>query len=232
MLTLEQVNEKIQKLQTQAQSLKVKRSYSVLNDIHKLLAEHGLTAEDVAAHSPQKKKGGRPATSDSAVSVSGKASTKKATKTAGKTAVKSTGAAAHRGQRTGPQPAKFRDPKSGATWSGRGPAPAWLAGAKDRSKFAVANEDSSASTASTPIVAVKKATAKKAVAKKAVAKKAVAKKAPAKKGVTAKTADNAVSSKAAKKLPGKKVPTKKSSPNSSATTVAPVEVEAVGSSTT
>ncbi len=32
--------------------------------------------------------------------------------------------------------AKFRDPESGATWTGRGRAPAWIAG-KDRSKYAV-----------------------------------------------------------------------------------------------
>lgn len=31
---------------------------------------------------------------------------------------------------------KFRDPETGATWTGRGRAPAWIAG-KDRSKFAV-----------------------------------------------------------------------------------------------
>lgn len=37
----------------------------------------------------------------------------------------------------GPQAPKYRDPKSGATWSGRGKAPAWLAGAKDRSKFLI-----------------------------------------------------------------------------------------------
>src|SRR5262245_28975506 len=29
----------------------------------------------------------------------------------------------------------YQDPKSGATWSGRGRAPAWIANAKDRSKF-------------------------------------------------------------------------------------------------
>lgn len=37
----------------------------------------------------------------------------------------------------GPQPAKYRDPESGATWSGRGPAPAWMANAKDRTKFLI-----------------------------------------------------------------------------------------------
>lgn len=31
---------------------------------------------------------------------------------------------------------KFQDPETGATWTGRGRAPAWIAG-KDRSKYAV-----------------------------------------------------------------------------------------------
>jgi DNA-binding protein H-NS len=59
-------------------------------------------------------------------------------KTAAKKAAVVAGVAAHRGQRTGPQPARYLDPKTGATWSGRGPAPAWLAAAKDRSKFLIA----------------------------------------------------------------------------------------------
>ncbi|WP_414694453.1 H-NS family nucleoid-associated regulatory protein, partial [Paraburkholderia sp.] len=50
----------------------------------------------------------------------------------------------------GPQPAKYLNPKSGATWSGRGRAPEWLASVKDRARFmiegegAVASEPSSA----------------------------------------------------------------------------------------
>lgn len=38
--------------------------------------------------------------------------------------------------RRGPQPAKYRDPASGATWSGRGREPSWLVG-KDRTAFAI-----------------------------------------------------------------------------------------------
>ena len=34
--------------------------------------------------------------------------------------------------------AKYADPKTGATWSGHGRAPAWIAGAKDRSKYLIA----------------------------------------------------------------------------------------------
>jgi len=33
--------------------------------------------------------------------------------------------------------AKYRDPKSGATWSGHGRAPQWIAAAKDRDKYLV-----------------------------------------------------------------------------------------------
>jgi DNA-binding protein H-NS len=56
----------------------------------------------------------------------------------------------------GPQPAKYRDSKSGATWSGRGRTPAWLASAKNRTRFliegvgAVASSAKTASKASIP----------------------------------------------------------------------------------
>lgn len=95
-----------------------------------------------------------------------------------------TGAGAYRGQRTGPQPAKYLDPKTGATWSGKGPAPAWLAADQDRTKFLIAGADASSSDAASAKVAGKKNIAKKAAEKKAVASKPVAKKASAKKVVT------------------------------------------------
>ena len=38
-------------------------------------------------------------------------------------------------RKTGGLPPKYRDPKSGATWSGRGRAPAWLG--KRRDKFLI-----------------------------------------------------------------------------------------------
>ena len=98
-------------------------------------------------------------------------------KTAVKKASKAVGAASTKGQPKGPQPAKYRDPKSGATWSGRGPAPAWLSGAKDRAKFLIVGI--SAATDAKP--AVTKAIAKKApTAKKAVSAKVPATKAPRK----------------------------------------------------
>ncbi|MDR8402238.1 H-NS histone family protein [Paraburkholderia sp. USG1] len=104
----------------------------------------------------------------------GKAASKKAPKVVGATSTK--------GQPKGPQPAKYRDPKSGATWSGRGPAPAWLADAKDRSKFLIDGDSTAvdAKPAVTKAVAKKAPTAKKAVAKKAVSTKVPVKKAPRK----------------------------------------------------
>jgi len=33
--------------------------------------------------------------------------------------------------------AKYRDPKSGKTWTGRGKPPAWIAGAKNRDAYLI-----------------------------------------------------------------------------------------------
>lgn len=49
------------------------------------------------------------------------------------------GLAPRRGRRAGakmPVPPKYRDPKTGATWSGRGRAPAWIG--KNRDRFLIA----------------------------------------------------------------------------------------------
>jgi len=39
-------------------------------------------------------------------------------------------------RKSAPAPAKYRDPATGATWSGRGRTPNWLAG-KDRSAYTI-----------------------------------------------------------------------------------------------
>lgn len=36
-----------------------------------------------------------------------------------------------------PAAAKYRDPKTGATWSGKGRAPAWIASAKNRERYLI-----------------------------------------------------------------------------------------------
>ena len=123
-------------------------------------------------------------------------------KTAVKKASKAVGAASTKGQPKGQQPAKYRDPKSGATWSGRGPAPAWLAGAKDRSKFLI----DGAGAAADAKPAVTKAVAKNApTAKKAAARKSVSANAPDKKATAKKPAPTAIEKAPAKKVRRKSV---------------------------
>jgi DNA-binding protein H-NS len=131
------------------------------------------------------------------------ASTVSKAKAAGKkTASKSVGVTAGKGQPKGPQPAMYRDPKSGATWSGRGRAPAWLAGAKDRTKFLIAGADGTSfgSEVSKPKSSATSAT----VSKKVPAKKVAAKKANVKKGVLAGKTPPA--EKAARKSPAVTAP--------------------------
>ncbi|WP_328807302.1 H-NS family nucleoid-associated regulatory protein [Paraburkholderia elongata] len=119
-----------------------------------------------------------------------------------KAASKSVGATGSTGQRKGPQPALYREPKSGATWSGRGRAPTWLAGAKDRSKFLIdaAEAVGDAKPAVTKVVAKKAPTTKKPAAKKAVSAMPAVKRASAKKAASA-----AVKKALAKKTPRKSV---------------------------
>ena len=234
MPTLEQIKDKMKKLQEQADKLIAKRAQSVLTDIRKLMEEHGLTTADIEPNSAEKKNRVRPAGSKSTAptrkvpsttAVNGARPAKyRHAKTGAtwtghgrapawiadakdrstflidgtdagsgsklKTAVKKAAvvgvAGAHKGQPKGPQTALYRDPKTGATWSGRGPAPAWLSRAKDRSKFLIAGVGgvANSSAASKP-----KAVAKKPATKTAVAKKATtAKKAAANATVSAKVA--------------------------------------------
>jgi DNA-binding protein H-NS len=118
-------------------------------------------------------------------------------------------AASGKSQSKGLQPAKYLDPKTGATWSGRGRAPTWIAGAKDRSKFLIDAPDAVSAVPATTIEP--KADARKLVARKVAAKKAVTKKVATQ---DATAAEKPVSSKkaAAQKVPaaGKKVVARKS----------------------
>ena len=229
MLTLEQIQAKMKKLQAQADTLIAKKAQAAVDQIRKIMLTHGLTTDDIEAKAKAKRdakaangsapvvkakvakslKGGTPpkyqhpktgatwtghgrapawiaeakdrakfliASGTDAVraaSVSPLKPVSKA-KTAARKAPVVAGAAASKGQRKGPQPAKYLDPKTGATWSGRGPAPAWLAAAKDRTKFLVDGAGSGAADAGNAKLAGEKTTVKK-VAKKAARKTVAAK---------------------------------------------------------
>jgi DNA-binding protein H-NS len=234
MATLDNLQAKIAKLQAQAEAIVKKDSSAVIAKIRDLMEKHGLTTADIDAYVGGAKKAGRKpgvkaaAKSSSSVAkyldpktgatwtgrgrapawiASAKDRSKflvEGTATASAPAAKKATKAGNYVR--GPQPALYADPKTGATWSGRGRAPAWIAGAKDRTKFliagagegkaepkAVAAEKASAKKVATKkpatkksVVAAKKVSAKKVAAKKTTAKKVVMKKATAKKAMSAK----------------------------------------------
>jgi DNA-binding protein H-NS len=171
MPTLEQIQAKLKKLQAQAEALIAKRAQSVLNDIRKLMDEHGLTTADIDAHSSTKKPRGRPAGTTSKAKSKGKAAD------------------------SGKLPAKYRNPKTGATWSGWARPPLWIKDVKDRTKFLIGGHSESNTEASATKPASKKA-AKKVSGKK-VAVKTLSANAPAKKAAAKKAATKRVSMKKA-----------------------------------
>ena len=241
MPTLEQIQAKMLKLQNQADALIAKGAQAALDQIRRIMLEHGLTTEDIEAKAKAKRDakstngiapkvrgkvappakepkspkyrhpktgatwtghgrapawiatvkdrskfligGGAkevPAVSERPVSR-GKTTAKKASKAV-------SGTVAHRGQRTGPQPAKYLDPQSGASWSGKGPAPAWLAAVKDRSKYLIAGASAVAPDATTG----RKVGKSKSSGSGAIEKKAAAKTVVAKKAISAKVATDVV----------------------------------------
>ncbi|MGT2476496.1 H-NS family nucleoid-associated regulatory protein [Paraburkholderia terrae] len=242
MATLEKVQAQIAKLQAQAEALVVKQSSGVIAKIRDIMEKHGLTTADIEAHIGGSKKRGRKSgvkvTAKSSGSVakyrdpksgatwtghgrapawiaSAKDRSKFLTDGVSEAPATATVKAATAGNYVrGPQAPKYRDPATGATWSGRGPAPAWLAGAKDRTAFLI---EGGAGEGGAKPKAATKAPAKKAVAKKVGAKKAAAKKGAAKK-VAAKKSVAAAKKAVAKKVATKKVTAKKAAAKKSAAT--------------
>ena len=118
MATLEQIQDKMKRLQAQAEALMANKAKTVVAKIRKLMDQHGLTTADIDAHSATKKRAGRPSGAASAKGSGGKAVTK---------------AKAEKGK----LPPKYRDPKTGATWSGHARPPAWIAKVRDRTKLLI-----------------------------------------------------------------------------------------------
>ena len=158
MVTLDAINSKIAKLQKQAVAIAEKQSSVGLTKIRDLMHKHGLTVADIEGF-VTKRRGRKPGT------------------TLVKAAAKAPGAVVHH---VAP---KYADPKTGATWSGRGLAPLWIRDVKDRSKFLI-EAGVTAKTADAKAAPAKKGAAKKAAAKKAAAKKASVKRVVAKKAAT------------------------------------------------
>ena len=165
MSTLESIQARIEALQAKADALLAKESEGALQKIHDLMSRHGLSVSDIEQYSGRRKGTGR---SNSAIEqnriayqdpktgatwsgrgrapgwiANAKDRSKfavNASESSGqvKGKARATVKGKKNGQPRGPQPALYRDPQSGATWSGRGRAPAWLASVADRTPFLIA----------------------------------------------------------------------------------------------
>lgn len=259
MATLSAIQAKIEKLQAQAEEIARKQSSTVMVKIRDLMKKHGLTPADIESYFHGSKLGRRkPGPSKASSSHAGAAKYRDpktgATWTGhgrapawianaknrdrflidGKTVT--TPVAVEKQSKVGnyvrgPQAPKFRDPETGATWSGRGKAPAWLASAKDRSIYlieAVSGEAAASEAAPAKKRSAKKMATKKVGAKKATTKKTASNKVATKKAATAtKTASTTASVKkaagkksaaASKKAPAKKAAAKKAAGTRTSTT--------------
>jgi DNA-binding protein H-NS len=199
MAKLEQIQARIKKLQEQAEALVTRRAQGALDQIRELMLKHGLTTHDIETRA----KARRDRAQAKRLGLAGKATSASATK--------------------GKLPPKYRDPKTGATWSGHARPPAWIKNVKDRSKFlidggsaaggvqAAASAKTAGKKAAAKKTAAKKATAarKTGAAKKAGAKGAAAKKTAAGKTAVKKTVAKRAAAGAAKKAVAKKAVAKK-----------------------
>jgi DNA-binding protein H-NS len=214
MATLEQIQARVKKLQIQAEALIAKSAQGALDQIRGLMLKHGLTTEDIEARAKEKRERARAERNGLS---NGKAKVTSAAK--------------------GKLPPKYRDPKSGATWSGHARPPQWIKNAKDRTRFLI----DAAAAASEPAVTAKvKAVAKKAAGKKAAVKKSAksakaatkvstvgtrvaAKKTSAVKAVGKKTAAKKATAKRAAPAAAKKTVAKKAAVEKAAVKKAPVK---------
>lgn len=235
MATLQKIQAQIAKLQAQAEAVIAKQSSGVLEKIRDLMEKHGLTTADIDAHAKDGRRGqkrGRASAGSSSGSAKYRDPKTGATWTGHGRApawianarnrdrflidavpqgTDRVGSGAKRAGAypRGPQPAKYRDPKTGATWSGRGRAPSWLDGVSDRAKYLIevaagdtkATNEASSKAAKAPRSAAKKIAGKKDAAKKLATKGAEARVVKVRKPVASKTA--------AKKIAGSKTATRK-----------------------
>jgi DNA-binding protein H-NS len=183
MVSLTSLEQKIAKLQQRADIERRKQSGKVVVQIHDLMARFGLSLTDLG-------KGPEKGSQKTAVTdVVRRGRPPKAATLNGSADIK------HVGFPKGKMPPKYRDPKTGAVWSGHARPPAWIAKVKDRTRFLINPADvapkptasktigrtsaglsvTKTATKKTATKSVTTAPAKKAVAKKVVAKKEAAK---------------------------------------------------------
>ena len=107
----------IQKLEQRAAELRKRELPGVIQRIKEAIEAYGLSAADLGFEGARGGGAGAAATRPAAPARAGRGSASKG--------MLQTGVA------------KYRDPKSGKTWTGRGKPPLWIVGAKDRTPFLI-----------------------------------------------------------------------------------------------
>ena len=165
MKSYKSVKEQIAKLEKEAENLRQRELKGIIAQVRRTIEQYELTPADLGLGSAPKARGR-------------KAGAKKATRARASIGV-----------------AKYRDPATGRTWTGRGRPPTWMIGVKDPSAYLIDGAAAPAKSAAKPAAkkgrpakAAKKAAPKKAAAKKTRAPKAAKKaaKGAAKKAAPAK----------------------------------------------
>lgn len=130
MNTLTAIEKQIAKLTKEAERLRKAQTGSVIQQIRQLIAEHGLTVDDLFGNAARKRVvvGRSKAIGSNGTSKRTSHSRKATTKNAAASSRRSIGAAL------------YRDPESGAEWTGRGRTPKWIAGHEDRTPFLIAQD--------------------------------------------------------------------------------------------
>ena len=119
-----QIRADIAALEREAAAVRKSESAAIVAKIRKLAEQYDLTAADIGLDAaPQVQAAVRPSAKTASKSVAKKTAARKMP--TGKKA------------RSGAGVAKYRDPKSGKTWTGFGRAPDWLASAKNREIFRI-----------------------------------------------------------------------------------------------
>lgn len=146
-----QIKATIAKLEKEAAALRAAETTKVVAQIRESIATFGLTVEQLFGRKAKALK-----------AAAGKALG------GGKAARKGAGIP------------KYRDPKTGKTWTGFGKAPSWIAGARNRDKFLIAQPGDAT------VPSAKEAAAPDAAAAKKAARKARTAATPAKKSIRGK----------------------------------------------
>ncbi|MBB3181009.1 H-NS family nucleoid-associated regulatory protein [Variovorax sp. Sphag1AA] len=183
--TYAQLKATIAKLEKEASTLRAAETTKVVAQIRQSIASFGLTVEQLFGRGAEALK-----------AAAGKAlGGGRSTKAPGKAARKGAGIP------------KYRDPKTGKTWTGFGKAPNWIATARSRDKFLIDQSGVDATSAVEEAVAPVVAVAKKAPRKTRTVAAPVKKSTRAKKAVPATASAPEVK---AEKPVAKKVAAKKS----------------------